>query len=76
MDNPFEIINARLENIENLLTNLAIKPKQERNQSEADVILNIQQAAEMLNLTKQTIYGLVHELKIPVSKKRTSTLFL
>jgi excisionase family DNA binding protein len=36
---------------------------------ESDRFLNIKQAAEMLNLTVPTIYGLVHEAKIPVSKK-------
>ncbi|MEI2695476.1 MAG: helix-turn-helix domain-containing protein [Saprospiraceae bacterium] len=57
-------IYDKLNNIERLLlqkTPISIK--------EADKILNIQQAAEMLNLTVQTIYGLVHDSKIPVSKK-------
>ena len=58
-----EIYN-KLNSIERLL--LQKTPNSIR---EADKIMNLQQAAEMLNLTKQTIYGLVHESKIPVSKK-------
>jgi len=35
---------------------------------EADQFLTIQQASEFLNLKVSTLYGLVHEKKIPVSK--------
>jgi len=38
-------------------------------QPETDQFLTIQKAAEMLCLSVPTIYGLVHDAKIPVSKK-------
>ena len=40
-----------------------------------DQFLTIQQAAEMLCLTVPTIYGLVHDAKIPVSKKTKRLYF-
>ncbi|MBK9728993.1 MAG: helix-turn-helix domain-containing protein [Saprospiraceae bacterium] len=57
-------IYEKLNTIEQLLLH-----KPSHSIKEADTILNIKQAAEMLNLTVPTIYGLVHESKIPVSKK-------
>jgi len=35
----------------------------------SDKLLTIQEAAELLHLSVPTIYGLVHRLEIPVSKK-------
>ena len=37
--------------------------------------LNIEQAAELLNLAVQTIYGLVHRKKIPFIKKHKRLYF-
>ena len=38
-------------------------------QSEADQILSVQKAAELINLTVPTVYGLVQRSAIPVSKQ-------
>ena len=69
MNNPFETIDARLSNIENLLLDLKHTPKETGNLPESDQFLTIQQAGEMLCLSVPTLYGLVHDAKIPVSKK-------
>ena len=54
----------KLENIE-----LLLQVKGNEHQPEADQFLTIQKAAEMLCLSVPTLYGLVHDAKIPVSKK-------
>jgi excisionase family DNA binding protein len=54
----------KLENIERLLI-----AKSEEHQPEADQLLTIQQAAELITLSVPTIYGLVSRSEIPVSKK-------
>jgi len=68
-DNPFDAIDARLGNIEDLLFEIKQSSKTAGNQSEADQLLTIQQAAEILRLTVATIYVKVHYGQIPVSKK-------
>ena len=55
----------KLTNIERLL----LQKSNEHHHPEADQLLTIKQAAEMLTLSVPTIYGLVHDAKIPVSKK-------
>ena len=44
-------------------------------QNPADEVFNIQQAAEFLDLTTQTVYGLVSARKIPFSKPTGSRLY-
>ncbi|MGP8215968.1 MAG: helix-turn-helix domain-containing protein [Bacteroidia bacterium] len=69
MTNPFETIDARLSNIENLLLDLKHTPKDPGNLPEADKLLNIQQAAELLNLSVTTVYTKVHKAELPVCKR-------
>ena len=68
MTNPFEVIEQRLTNIEALLINIKHLPHLNYSQ-EDDKILTIDKAAEFLHLSVPTIYGLVHESKVPHSKK-------
>lgn len=56
-------LHEKLNNIEQLLLN------QEKGQTQEDQILTIQQAAEVINLSVPTIYGLVQRTAIPVSKQ-------
>jgi hypothetical protein len=67
MNNPFETIDARLSNIENLL--LDLKHSNKENQPEADQLLTIRQAGELIKLTVPTLYGYVSRNEIPFSKK-------
>jgi excisionase family DNA binding protein len=55
---------SKLENIERLLQAKENEPK-----NEADQLLTIQQAAELLCLSVPTIYGLVARAAVPVCKK-------
>jgi excisionase family DNA binding protein len=67
MNNPFETIDARLSNIENLL--LDLKHSNNEHQPESNQLLTIKQASELISLSVPTIYGLVSRNEIPVSKK-------
>jgi len=69
MNNPFDTINARLSNIENLLLELKHSEKTIHNISPDDELLTIQDAATFLNLSVPTIYSLVSQSKIPVNKR-------
>ena len=59
-------MNARLSNIENLLLDIKHQPKE--NNSAGDQLLNIKQAAKVLDVAVPTIYGYVHKSEIPYSK--------
>jgi excisionase family DNA binding protein len=75
MTNPFEVIDARLSNIENLLLDIKHKPDP-GNHPESDNILSIEQAANFLNLSKLTLYGKVSRRELPVSKRGKRLYFL
>jgi len=72
MNNPFDLIDARLANIETLLIDLKFPSKQA---NETEQLLTIAQAAELLSLTTPTLYGLVHKRTIPFSKKSKRLYF-
>lgn len=64
MNNPFELIDRRLSNIENILLDIKHAPKEQ-----ADELLTVPQTAEFLNLTIPTIYGKVNKHELPVMKR-------
>ena len=70
MSNPFEIIDARLSNIENLLIDL--KHSKNEYHPESDQLLTIKEAADFLHLSVPTIYGYVSRNEIPFSKRLNS----
>jgi excisionase family DNA binding protein len=55
---------SKLESIEQLLLSKGTEP-----QAPEELLLTIQQAADLLNLSVPTIYGLVSRSDIPVSKR-------
>lgn len=72
MDNPFEVIMNRLDKIERLITNnhqmpAAIIAEQQ--------ILDIDQAAEFLRLSKPTLYKKTSGSEIPYFKRGRRVLF-
>ena len=70
MEKPFEIIIQRLDAIERLLYEIK-SGKQGDNVPVfyANELMNVQQVADYLTLSVQTIYGLVHKMEIPNSKR-------
>jgi excisionase family DNA binding protein len=75
MNNPFEVIEARLSSIENLILDLKHQPKQVETTEHPDQLLTIQQAAEFLNLTVPTIYSKVSKRELPVMKRSKRLYF-
>jgi len=76
--NPFAVIDRRLENIETLL--LEIKHGSQKNDQpltvgDSDELLTAQQTADFLDLSKASVYGLVHAGKIPGACKRGKRLY-
>jgi hypothetical protein len=70
MNNPFETIDARLSNIENLLLDL----KHSSNghfPTEVEELLTVKQAADFLSLSVQTIYGAIHRKQSPAPSPST-----
>lgn len=68
MNNPFEIIEARLSNIENLILDLK-QPKKIEGEEKSEQLLTVQEAAQFLNLTVPTIYSKVSKRELPVMKR-------
>lgn len=69
MNNPFEVIEARLSNIESLILDIKHKPSSTEEKSQSDQLLTVDQAAKFLNLTKPTIYSKVSKGELPYMKK-------
>ena len=61
----------KLNNIESLL----FTQRQQTHLSDADCLLNMEEAAELLNLSKPTIYGLVQRKAIPCMKRGNRLYF-
>lgn len=75
MNNPFEVIEARLNNIETLLLDLKHTPKEQREKSEVDELLTVQGAAKFLSLSVSTVYGLISKGELPVMKRSKRCYF-
>ncbi len=70
MENPFEIIIERLNNIEQLLHEIKNNQKAEKLLlSDADELMNVKRVAEYLTLSTATIYGLISKMAIPNMKR-------
>jgi excisionase family DNA binding protein len=69
MENPFDIIIQRLDAIEQLLYEIKTGKQVEiMPVAYSNELMNVQQVAEYLTLSVQTIYGLVHKMEIPNAK--------
>lgn len=76
MNNPFEIIEERLSNIENLLLDIKHKPTQEQVLVEPeDKLLNVRETAMFLDLTVPTIYSKVSRGELPCMKRSKRIYF-
>jgi excisionase family DNA binding protein len=69
MNNPFEVIEARLSSIENLILDLKHKPTKVEPTDQPEQLLTIQEAAQFLNLTVPTMYSKVSKGELPVMKR-------
>jgi predicted DNA-binding transcriptional regulator AlpA len=74
MNNPFEVIDARLSNIEQLLLGIKHYPGNTEDTSTSQEFYTLKQAAKFLNISEQTIYQNIQ--KIPHSKRFGKLYFL
>lgn len=75
MNNPFELIEARLNNIEILLLDLKHHPKEIEFSKPQEQLFTIQEAAEFLSLTVPTLYSKVSKGELPVMKRSKRLYF-
>jgi excisionase family DNA binding protein len=75
MINPFEEIEARLNNIETLLLDLKHTPKEQGKQPETDELLTVQDTAKFLSLSVPTVYTLISKGELPVMKRSKRCYF-
>ena len=76
MNNPFTDLNLRLDNIESLLGVLLQKSEQSEPIKRGEDLLNVTQAAELLSLKPQSIYGKVSKRELPHIKNGGRLYFL
>ena len=76
MNNPFEVIDARLSHIETLLLDIKHTPKEQgKPTDQPERLLTIQEAAEFLSLTVPTMYSKVSKGELPVMKRSKRLYF-
>ena len=75
MNNPFEVIEARLSSIENLILDLKHQPTKVEPTDQPEQLLTIQEAAEFLSLTVPTMYSKVSKGELPVMKRSKRLYF-
>lgn len=78
VNNPFEDIVFRLDRIEtqnSRIEKLLAARNQEPRPTQVKRPLTITEAAEIVRMTKGSIYGLVHKRKIPFFKRGKRVLF-
>ncbi len=75
MNNPFELIEARLCSIENLILDLKHNPQTVEPIEQPEQLLTIQEAAEFLSLTVPTLYSKVSKGELPVMKRSKRLYF-
>jgi hypothetical protein len=76
MSNPFEEIEARLTNIENLLIDLKHNPREASPPSEYEEFFTIPEAALFLKVSIPTIYGITSKKLIPFMRRSQRIYFL
>jgi|SRR5690606_4290965 len=75
MNNPFDVIEARLSSIENLILDLKHQPNKVEPTEQPDQLLTIDEACELLHLTKPTVYSKVSKGELPGVCKQGKRLY-
>ncbi|WCM42697.1 helix-turn-helix domain-containing protein [Flavobacterium sp. CBA20B-1] len=75
MNNPFEVIEARLSSIENLILDLKHKPQSVEPTNQPEQLLTIDEVAILLHLTKPTIYSKISKNELPGVCKQGKRLY-
>jgi excisionase family DNA binding protein len=75
MNNPFEVIEARLSDLEKLINDIKQRPTQAVSTAQHEQLLTVQEAAQFLNLSIPTIYSKVSKGELPVMKRSKRLYF-
>lgn len=75
MNNPFEVIEARLSSIENLILDLKHKPQTVEPTDQPEQLLTIDEVTALLHLTKPTVYSKVSKNELPGVCKQGKRLY-
>lgn len=75
MSNPFEVLEARLINIESILINIQNNSVQNKSQIPDDELLTVKATALFLSLSVPTIYALIAKGDLPVMKRSKRCYF-
>lgn len=69
IENPFDLLNHRLDQIYTKLDEMQKIPQKKEDDYDPREILNVKQAAELLNLSIYSIYAKTSRKEIPFSKR-------
>ncbi|WP_158860352.1 helix-turn-helix domain-containing protein [Lunatibacter salilacus] len=69
IENPFDYLNHRLDQIYNKLDEMQQTRQKKKDDPDPNEILNVKQAAELLNLSIYSIYAKTSRKEIPFSKR-------
>ena len=69
MENPFTLLDTRLNTIENLILELQNQPEPKLERNESEKLLTVQEAAKFLKLSVATIYAKCRRRELPVMKR-------
>lgn len=75
MENPFELIDERLQRIENLLSQILAEKPFFQIVTTGKEIMSLEDLAEYISLSKGTIYRMTMNNEIPFSKPSKKLLF-
>jgi excisionase family DNA binding protein len=75
MTNPFELLEARLTSIENLLLDLKHKPQQVSQADAPDQLMTVHETAELLKVKAETVYCNASKGLLPVMKQGNRLYF-
>jgi excisionase family DNA binding protein len=75
MENPFESLHKRLDDIESSLSEIKELLKKQKITDEKDEIITVTKAAELLNLSIPTIYSKVSKGDLPFMKRSKRLYF-
>lgn len=76
MENPFNTIEEKLNNIEALVLDIKNSKAEKETDPRGEQFLSVQETAEFLNLSVPTIYGLTSKSLIPFMKTGKRLYFL
>ena len=76
MNNPFQTIDSRLQNIERLLLDIKHNESRTPPQTDQKELLSMKEAAKFLGLSTATIYSKVSRRELPCMKQNNRLYFM